>query len=173
MVNRLIPSHGDSKHHAWFITSANHGIGLKIVEDIVARANTVLFAGIRTLETNGAAIIRSGTFQSPHRSTRIDIYRSYRSCSETIEVTGSLDMVGANAGIAKNWQPATEADFESFRNHLEVNLVRPLILFKPLYPFLKNEKHEKVLLYRGLFVITNILTVNHTIYRGQKPRSIF
>lgn len=56
------------------------------------------------------------------------------------QVTGGLDVVIANAGIANNWQPVTEIDLSSLNDHYQVNAVGPIILFQALYPLLAKRQ---------------------------------
>jgi NAD(P)-dependent dehydrogenase (short-subunit alcohol dehydrogenase family) len=115
---------------AWFISGADQGIRFELVK-IVARLGYVVFAG--TCNPSNATHLQ----QLAAENSNIHIIQlepgsiSDAAAAATVvkEVTGGLDVVVANAGIASDWQRITEIDLQSLYDYYNVNAMGPIILF--------------------------------------------
>jgi norsolorinic acid ketoreductase len=160
-----------SHNQAWFISGANRGIGFELVKQLANNTDTTVFAAVRT--PSKAKDLND--FAQTHTNVHI---LKLESISETDaaavaksveEISGGLDGVIANAGIAQNWQKAEEADIESLKEHFLVNVGGPLILFKALYPLLLKRQTRKFITVSSLAGnIGDILPFPMTIYGSSK-----
>jgi len=156
---------------SWFISGANRGIGLEFVEQLSRRPNTIVFAGAR-IPSKATALTRLAS-ENPNihivqlSSTSV---ADAAAAAKTVEkITGGLDVVIANAGIANNWQSVTEIDIDSLQEHYAVNVAGPIILFKALYPLLLKRQTRKFITVSTFAAsITELLPVPSTVYAGSK-----
>lgn len=66
-----------------------------------------------------------------------------KAAAEKIEnISGYVDVIIANAGILNYQGPLLTTPIKEIRDHYEVNVVSPLILFQALYPLLKKSKSD-------------------------------
>lgn len=155
---------------AWFISGANRGIGFELVK-IVANQGHVVFAGVRTFSKATALREVAKNNSNVHivqlESTSVS---DAAAAAKTVqEITGGLDVVIANAGIANNWQTNLDVDLESLYEHHRVNTVGPLILFQALYPLLVKRRTRKfVTISTAAASIQNFLPVPDTVYGSSK-----
>jgi norsolorinic acid ketoreductase len=157
---------------AWFISGANRGIGFELVK-IVANLGHTVFAGVRT--PSKATALQNLASKNPNiyilqlESTSVS---DATNAAQTIsEITGGLDVVVANAGIANNWQKALDLDLDSVYEHLKVNAVGPLILFRALYPLLLKRETRKfvpVSTVAASSAIVETLPVPGSVYGSSK-----
>jgi NAD(P)-dependent dehydrogenase (short-subunit alcohol dehydrogenase family) len=156
---------------SWFVSGANRGIGFDLVKQIASRPNTIVFASAR----NPAKATTLQQFAKEHPNVHIvqleatseeDAMNAAKSVEHT---SGKLDVLIANAGMYLNHQPAIEVDIKSFQQHLDVNLIGTLILFKALYPLLAKGSTKKVVTISS-FVgsIASSLPVANTVYGSTK-----
>ena len=155
----------------WLVTGANRGIGYQIVEQILSRPNTIVFAGVRTPSkaTDLAKLAASNDnlqilqLESPSESDAAAAAKFIES------TTGGLDVVVANAGISENWQSAAETSIESMRQHFEVNVVGVLVLFQAAYRLLQARKTKKFVTISSLAgQLQNVVPVPMTVYGSSK-----
>lgn len=129
---------------SWFISGANRGIGFELVK-IVANLGHVVFAGVRT--PSKATALQKLASKNPNihilQLESTSISDATNAAQIITEVTGGLDVVVANAGIANDWQKALDINIDSIYEHLKVNTVGPLILFRALYPLLLKRSTRK------------------------------
>jgi norsolorinic acid ketoreductase len=129
---------------AWFISGANRGIGFEIVK-IISNLGNIVFAGVRT--PSKATALQKLASKNPNihiLQLESSSVADATAAAQTIQqITGGLDVVIANAGIANNWQKAIDLDLDSIYEHLKVNAVGPLILFRALYPLLLQRQTRK------------------------------
>jgi NAD(P)-dependent dehydrogenase (short-subunit alcohol dehydrogenase family) len=130
---------------SWFISGANRGIGLALVKIVASRPNTVVFAGARTpdkaVQLNEFAETHPNVHTVKLESTSAEDAKAAAKLVEA--VAGGLDVVIANAGIAKTSKPLDEDGTEDFVEHFQVNTVGTLRLFQALYPLLLKRHTRK------------------------------
>lgn len=155
---------------AWLISGANRGIGYELVK-IVADLGHVVFAGVRnpskatTLKTLASSNSNIHILQLESTSVSDSI-----AAAKVVEgVSGGLDVVVANAGIASNWQKVAELDLESLYEHYKVNAAGPVVLFQAVYPLLLKRQTRKFVTVSTLAAsIANLLPVPDTVYGSSK-----
>lgn len=130
------------KQTIYFISGANRGLGLGFVEALSKRPNTVIYAGVRDVNnanelqklnslTNNIHIVKLESMSETDAKT----------AAEKIKKTsGYVDVVIANAGISNYYGSAVTTPIKEVRDHYEVNVLGPLILFQAFYPLLKKSK---------------------------------
>jgi len=155
---------------AWFVTGANRGIGFEIVKIAASQGYTV-FAGVR----NPAKASELKQLEAQYPDIHIVKLASgsatdARTAAKVVEdITGALDVVIANAGIANNWQRITDVEIESVREHFEVNTIGTIILFQALYPLLvKRHTRKFVTISSNSASIGSLFPFPHTAYGSSK-----
>lgn len=156
---------------AWFVSGANRGIGLQLIVQAASQPNTTVFAGVR----NPSKVTELQQFAKEHSNVHIVKLESANeadavAAAATVEkVAGGLDIVIANAGIASNFEKVLNADISSLREHYEVNVAGPLVLFKALYPLLAKRQTKKFITVSSKAgIIEQLLPVPLTIYGSSK-----
>jgi norsolorinic acid ketoreductase len=156
---------------AWFVSGANRGIGLQLIEQVASQPNTTVFAGVRS--PSKATELQQ--FAKEHSNVHIVKLESANeadaaAAASTVEkVSGGLDIVIANAGIASNFQKALETDISSLREHYEVNVAGPLVLFKALYPLLAKRQTKKFITVSSKAgILDQLIPVPLTVYGSSK-----
>jgi len=135
---------------SWLITGANRGIGYGLVSSLVQRPNTTIVAAVR--DPTSAAKSLDALAQKTANGTKIIVVK-ISSTSETdakaavVELKQQgiteLDVVIANAGIAKYYGPVVSTPVDELREHFEVNTVGSVILFQAVWPLLERSKAPK------------------------------
>lgn len=155
---------------AWFISGANRGIGFELVK-IVANQGHVVFAGVRN-PSKATALKQAAANNSNIHIVQLEstsISDAANAAKVVQDITGGLDVVVANAGIANNWQTNLKVDIESLLEHHRVNAVGPLILFQALYPLLAKRQTRKFITISTLAAsINNTIPVPDTVYGSSK-----
>ena len=162
----------------YFISGANRGIGLGFVEALAKRPNTVIYAGVRDLN-NATALQKLNLSTKNIHIVKLDSVSESdaKAAAEKIEKTsGYVDVVIANAGIANYQGPLVTTPIKEIRDHYEVNVVGPLILFQALYPLLKKSKlgaPKFVVISTALASIGNLYArADNTLWMHQRQLSI-
>ncbi|KAI5476640.1 short-chain dehydrogenase/reductase SDR family protein [Pseudohyphozyma bogoriensis] len=137
----------------YFISGANRGIGFGLVQSLVARPNTVIYAGAR--DPSKATALEELSKAHPGvihivklSSTSVEDANSAASLVEA--TSGKIDVLIANAGIAYDMSPVAQITLESYQEHWEVNAKGPLILFQALYQLLEKGDSPKFVLISTL-----------------------
>jgi norsolorinic acid ketoreductase len=126
------------------------GIGQGIVRSLLLRPYTTIIAGVRD-PANAAAKALNDLPTAPNTKLIIvkidslsetDAHAAVHLLQSEHEVE-KLDVVIANAGIAKHASPASEIPIAEMRNHFEVNAIGPLILFQATKPLLGRSSQPK------------------------------
>jgi norsolorinic acid ketoreductase len=128
----------------YFISGANRGIGLGFVQTLAKRPNTVIYAGVRN-PNNAKELQKLNSLTKNIYVVKLESVSESdaKAVAETIEKTsGHVDVIIANAGISNYYGPATTTPIKEVRDHYEVNVLGPLILFQALYPLLKKSKSD-------------------------------
>lgn len=155
----------------WLITGANRGIGLEFVKQLSTHKDTIIFATTRNpskaKELNALASKNPNIHVIQLESTSV---ADAAAAAITIDrIGGGLDVVVANAGIANNWQKVTEVEIASLQEHLQVNVVGTMILFKAMYPLLAKRQTRKFIALSTLAAsFKNMLPIPGTVYGSSK-----
>ncbi|KXS09131.1 NAD(P)-binding protein, partial [Gonapodya prolifera JEL478] len=114
------------------VTGANRGIGLGLVTALITRPNTTVFAGVRDPAKATGLIDLQATHPNLHilKVTSADEKDNAAAVAEIERRVGRLDVVIANAGIAKTYAPIDTTPVADYREHWEVNTLGPLVLWQ-------------------------------------------
>ena len=156
---------------SYFVSGSNRGIGLEMVRIIANRPGAIVFAGARNPSKASELKKLAAKYPNIH-IVKLDSSSTTdaQAAAHTIEeVSGGLDVVIANAGIAENWEKVVTVDPQSLYEHFKVNTIGPLILFQALYPVLLKRQTRKFVTISSLVgAITNMLDVPETAYGTSK-----
>ncbi|KZO92371.1 NAD(P)-binding protein [Calocera viscosa TUFC12733] len=124
----------------YLVSGANRGIGLGLVTSLVLRPDVVVFAGARN--PAAASDLKALQNQYPGKLHIVKLTSAERADNEAAiaeikRTTGKLDVVIANAGIAKFWGTILNTPLDEMREHWEVNVIGPTVLFQSAWPLLK------------------------------------
>ncbi|KZP14512.1 NAD(P)-binding protein [Athelia psychrophila] len=124
----------------YLISGANRGIGLAITSHLAARPDTVVYAGARNPST-------ATELQALARSLPKNVYvvklasadeEDHKAAVDKIKKeVGRLDVVIANAAINDAYATIFDTTPDEVREHFNVNVVGPQVLFRETYPLLK------------------------------------
>ncbi|KZT54358.1 NAD(P)-binding protein [Calocera cornea HHB12733] len=125
----------------YLISGANRGIGLGLVTALAARPDVIIFAGARS--PSSASALHALAAQYPGKVHPIQLTSSDRADNEAAvkevdKVAGRLDVVIANAGIAKFFGKVLDTPEQEMRDHYEINVLGPLLLFQSTWPLLQH-----------------------------------
>ncbi|KZO92372.1 NAD(P)-binding protein [Calocera viscosa TUFC12733] len=130
----------------YLVSGANRGIGLGIVTVLVARPEVVVFAGARN--PAAASDLKSLRSKYPGKLHLVKLISADRSdnvaaIEEIKRVAGKLDVIIANAGIAKFFGSVLSTPLDEMREHYEVNVIGTTVLFQSAWPLLKESTKPK------------------------------
>ncbi|CAF1164435.1 unnamed protein product [Rotaria sp. Silwood1] len=157
----------------YFISGANRGIGLGFVQALAKRPNTVIYAGVRN-PNNANELQKLNSLTKNIHIVKLESIseNDAKAAAEKIEKTsGYVDVIVANAGISNYYGPLMTTPIKEIRDHYEVNLLGPLILFQALYPLLKKSKSgapKFVVISTALASIGDMYSVPVTAYGASK-----
>ena len=130
--------------HTYLITGANRGTGRGPVETFLARPHTTVIAAVRGPKgTESQSLPR---LERPESSKLVivkidrlekDDARTAIAHLESDHAISKIDVVIANAGIAKCLEPVLPTSAQEMRDHFNVNTVVPLVLFQASWPLLQ------------------------------------
>ena len=155
----------------WLVTGANRGIGLEFIKQLSSRQNTTIFATARN--PSKATVLNELAAKNPNvhilQLESTSAADAAAAADRIGKIAGGLDVVVANAGIANNWQAVTNVEISSFEEHLQVNVIGTLILFKAMYPLLLKQKTRKFITISTLAAtLKNMLPIRGTVYGASK-----
>ncbi|NOY85187.1 MAG: glucose 1-dehydrogenase [Nitrospirae bacterium] len=118
------------------ITGGNSGIGLSIAQEFKAEGAKVAILGRNktTLEAAAQALGEGTVVVQGDVTQSADIEKLYR---ETVEAFGKIDVLVANAGVAKP-RPCTEVDEANFDETADINFKGTFFTVQGAIPHLKK-----------------------------------
>ncbi|MCJ1465267.1 hypothetical protein MMC07_003883 [Pseudocyphellaria aurata] len=163
------------------ISGSNRGIGKGLVEKYLSRPNTTVVAGVRSLASGEALnslpagagskiiLVKIDSLSETDAQTAVSNLQSHHGIDR-------LDIVIANAGIAKHVGLGVETPINEIKDHFMVNAVGPLILFQAAWPLLQRSETPKFLLISTVSAsITKMesLPIPTTAYGSSKAAANF
>ncbi len=115
------------------VTGANRGIGKVILERLLARGASKVYAAVRKLESAAPLVAEFGDKVTP---VVID-YNQPETFTAAAAQASDVQLVVNNAGILKTATPLDEAAFETLGEELEVNVYGLLRIAQAFAPVLK------------------------------------
>ena len=137
----------------YLITGASRGIGLAIVETLIARPDTTVIAAVRDPKTSASAFdhVSKGS-NSKLIVIKIDVSIDTDSAAAAKELTthhgvSHIDVLVSNAAIldASSIVPTLDTPIEAVRKHMEINALAPLLLVQAFMPLLLQSASPKFL----------------------------
>jgi len=130
----------------YLVSGANRGIGLGLVTALAARSDVIVFAGARN--PNSAEDLKALEAKYHGKVHTVKLTSANRTdndaaIAEIKRVAGKLDVIIANAGIAKFWGTILNTPEDEMREHYEVNVIGPTVLFQSAWPLLKASPQPK------------------------------
>ncbi|KAJ1562782.1 hypothetical protein HK405_007879 [Cladochytrium tenue] len=138
----------------YLVTGAARGIGRGLVASLATRPDTIVVATVRDTAAENA---RSLAALPTHASSRIVVLKLDSSNPKAAAADGAkvvadlvaqginhLDVVVANAGIAKAAGPAVQVSADDVLEHLYVNTLGPLLLFQAVWPDLLSKSAKPI-----------------------------
>ncbi|RDW85589.1 hypothetical protein BP5796_03914 [Coleophoma crateriformis] len=137
-----------SVNTTYLITGANRGIGLGLIHEYLARPNTTAIAAVR----DPAHPTSQALSALPHGANSKLILVKLDSASPTDAANAintlqtqhnitRLDVVIANAGIAKVQPRVLELQIADLEEHNHVNVAGPVLLFQAALPLMLKARH--------------------------------
>ncbi|KAJ7119240.1 aflatoxin biosynthesis ketoreductase nor-1 [Mycena crocata] len=121
----------------YLVTGANRGIGYGLAAALAARPNAIVFAGARDPASQSLKDL-SAKYSNVHpvKFTAADVADNKAAIADIEKTAGQLDVIIANAGIAKHHGPLATAPLSEFRDHWEVNTLGTVVLFQAAHKLL-------------------------------------
>ncbi|KAJ5091841.1 hypothetical protein NUU61_006711 [Penicillium alfredii] len=138
-----------STNTAVLITGANRGLGRGLLEIYLARPSHTVIAAVRDPAATATTLDTLPRAESTILLVvKIDSADPASSAAALAELQSAhniqrLDVLIANAGIAKTYPLAREAMLSDLREHFEVNTFGPLALFQAFVPLLEQTPGSK------------------------------
>ncbi|KAJ7355857.1 hypothetical protein DFH08DRAFT_922749 [Mycena albidolilacea] len=121
----------------YLVTGSNRGIGYSLAAAIAARPNTIVFAAARNPAAQSLKdLAAKHPNVHPIKLNSGDEADNAAAVAEIQRTAGQLDVVIANAGIAKYHGSLTTAPLSEFRDHWEVNTLGLIVLFQAVQKLL-------------------------------------
>ncbi|KAJ7166352.1 aflatoxin biosynthesis ketoreductase-like protein nor-1 [Mycena crocata] len=126
-----------SKKTVYLITGANRGIGYALASAVATRPNVIVFAGARDPAAQSLKDL-AAKYSNVHpvKVTSGDQADNEAAIAEITKTAGQLDVIIANAGIAKYHGPLATTPLSEFRDHWEVNTLGTVVLFQAAHKLL-------------------------------------
>jgi len=128
----------------WFLTGASKGLGLTLVNKLIAEGHQVA-ATTRTLETLEAAVGSAPADQFlPLEVDLSDEASVEGALLTTWEVFGRIDVVVNNAGYGIGGA-LEELSLDEIKGNFEVNLFAPITVIKKVMPYLRAQRSGHII----------------------------
>lgn len=140
-----------------FITGANRGIGLAVVQAYLERGDAQIFAACRHPER---APMQAANLHwiALEVTEQVSIERAF---AEVQKQTDALDIVINNAGIDPDGQSFAAITAETMLQVYAVNAVAPLMISKAFFPLMKNGKNPRL-----VQISTEMASLHDRTYSG-------
>lgn len=130
----------------YVVTGGNRGLGLGLVQSLLARPNTTVIATARNeeavagLKTDGASATKGAN--SDLQVLQFDFSTAIPAAKVSAAFAATrvdhVDVLILNAGFATAMTPGAQTTAEDLRASFEVNAIAPLLVFQGLWPLLQK-----------------------------------
>ena len=154
------------------ITGARSGIGRGLASAYAARPNTTVITatrggpeshaayGLQSIPTGEGSRLISVAYDAGS----VDAGNKLVLALATDHQIEKLDVVVANAGVLKHFGPAAEITSEEIQEHLDINTIAPILLYRSTAPLLnKSEQTPK------FFIISSAIGSNNLMDEYPMP----
>ncbi|KAJ7621344.1 hypothetical protein FB45DRAFT_980841 [Roridomyces roridus] len=115
----------------YLVTGANRGIGYGLASTLAARPDAIVFAGARDPAAQSLVdLAAKHPNVHPIKFVANDQANNEAAIAEIKSIAGQLDVIIANAGIAKYYGPVATAPLSEFKDHWEINTLGTVVLFQ-------------------------------------------
>ncbi|KAJ7349169.1 hypothetical protein DFH08DRAFT_1079532 [Mycena albidolilacea] len=126
-----------SNKTVYLVSGANRGIGYALAATLAARPNTIVFAGARDPAAQSLKdLVVKHSNVHPIKLNSGNVADNAAAAAEIEKIAGHLDVVIANAGIAKHVGSLATTPLSEFRDHWEVNSLGLVVLFQAVQKLL-------------------------------------
>jgi len=168
-------SSSSDNNTVYLISGANRGLGFAFVEAFLDRPNTIVFAGVRDPSTSD----KLHQLQQERDKDRLHIVKlestsieDHQAAARYIQrISGHIDVIIANAGIADYLGPLATTPIGEFQRHYEVNTIGPVILFQSMYELLVSSTTPKFIVMSsgaGSITLQSQVKIPNTPYGASK-----
>ncbi|KAJ7319391.1 hypothetical protein DFH08DRAFT_1086271 [Mycena albidolilacea] len=121
----------------YLISGSNRGIGYTLTTTLAARHNTIVFAGARDPAAQSLKdLAAKHPNVHPIKLTSGDEADNAAAAAEIQKTAGHLDVVIANAGIAKYYGALATTPLSEFTDHWQVNTFATVVLYQAVHKLL-------------------------------------
>ncbi|KAJ7622063.1 hypothetical protein FB45DRAFT_1090654 [Roridomyces roridus] len=121
----------------YLVSGSNRGIGQGLVTTLAKRPNAIVFAGARD---PSAASLKELAAKHPNvypvKLVLNDKQSNEAAAAYIVQTAGQLDVVIANAGIAKHFGTVADAPISEFKDHYEANTLGMVVLWQAVHKIL-------------------------------------
>lgn len=139
---------GSNQNKTYLIAGSTRGIGLELVNQLSADPSNTVIGTSRSESTSGELSKLAASRPNVHVVT-LDISSQAsidKLAAQVEKITDSVDVLVANGAVAYAAGPILEVSREAWVDHLTINTVGPVFVFKAVYPLLKKGTDKKVVL---------------------------
>ncbi|KAJ7812665.1 hypothetical protein B0H14DRAFT_2459064, partial [Mycena olivaceomarginata] len=120
------------------------GIGYTLTATLAARPNTIVFAGARDPAAESLKdLAAKHPNVHPVKLTSGDEADNAAAAAEIQKTAGHLDVVIANAGIAKYFGALATTPLSEFTDHWQVNTFATVVLYQAVHKLLPRLAHRR------------------------------
>ncbi|KAJ7879074.1 aflatoxin biosynthesis ketoreductase-like protein nor-1 [Mycena olivaceomarginata] len=121
----------------YLVSGSNRGIGHTLTASLAARPNTIVFAGARDPAAQSLKdLAAKHPNVHPVKLTSGDEADNAAAAAEIQKTAGHLDVVIANAGIAKYYGALATTPLSEFTDHWQVNTFATVVLYQAVHKLL-------------------------------------
>lgn len=134
----------DRNSQVYFISGANRGIGLSLVQQFQDKG--IVFATARVPE-KAKELNELAKENKNIRVIKLDVTSkesTMQAAAEVAKLTDRVDVLVANAGISQSYRPINEIDEEDLDKHFKTNVYGAVYTFQAIYPFLNKSPRKEV-----------------------------
>jgi norsolorinic acid ketoreductase len=133
------------------VTGVTRGIGAELLAQLLARKDTLVIAGVRSLK---AAASEKLIAQSKSNKNLIVVQLDSESDTDAQAAARTvkeehgidhLDLIIANAGVLQDTSLLVDVKADDFRTSMNINVVSPILLFQAFEPLLSKGTNPRVL----------------------------
>ncbi|KAJ7319375.1 aflatoxin biosynthesis ketoreductase-like protein nor-1 [Mycena albidolilacea] len=126
-----------SNKTVYLISGSNRGIGYTLAATLAVRPNTIVFAGARDPAAQSLKdLAAKHPNVHPIKLTSGDEADNAAAAAEIQKTAGHLDVVIANAGIAKYFGALATTPLSEFTDHWQVNTFATVVLYQAVHKLL-------------------------------------
>lgn len=135
----------DEMPTSYLVTGCNRGLGFELVKQLSERRDVIIFASVRNpgnVPELEAIAKKTGNIRIVKINSE-SVEDAEQVQSMIAKEVGKLDVLVANAGIAKYNGLGKDTPLQEFKDHWNVNVLTVVILFQAMWPLLQKSSKPK------------------------------